>query len=183
MGWRSHKSQLLIIIRPKLANRLPIFSLLVCHFQASMFLNGNGVGEGTHVSVYIKILPGEYDSILKWPFSHAVSFTLYDQSSGSEKVRSNRLYHLWTCTRLIYYNGIIYIHRRSTWLRALTRIRPGRTSSGRVGSRIALALASLALFLTRRSWSGATSRTTCSFYELKLSRGKLSLSKGTWIII
>ncbi|EDW39636.1 GL15107 [Drosophila persimilis] len=27
--------------------------------QASMFLNGNGPGENTHVSVYIKVLPGE----------------------------------------------------------------------------------------------------------------------------
>ena len=47
--------------------------------QASLFLNGNGGGEGTHMSVYIKILPGEYDSILKWPFKHTVSFSLLDQ--------------------------------------------------------------------------------------------------------
>ncbi len=36
--------------------------------QASLFLNGNGAGEASHMSVYIKILPGEFDSILKWPF-------------------------------------------------------------------------------------------------------------------
>ncbi|KAI5697334.1 hypothetical protein M8J75_008802 [Diaphorina citri] len=48
--------------------------------QVSLFLNGNGAGEGTHVSVYIKLLPGEYDALLKWPFSHSVSFTLFDQS-------------------------------------------------------------------------------------------------------
>lgn len=52
--------------------------------QASVFLNGNGSGENTHVSVYIKILPGEFDALLKWPFSHSVAFTLFDQS---EKVR------------------------------------------------------------------------------------------------
>lgn len=52
--------------------------------QASVFLNGNGAGEGTHISVYIKILPGEYDALLKWPFAHTVSFTLFDQS---EKVK------------------------------------------------------------------------------------------------
>ena len=49
--------------------------------QASLFLNGNGGGEGTHMSVYIKILPGEYDSILKWPFRHTVSFSLLDQNA------------------------------------------------------------------------------------------------------
>lgn len=53
--------------------------------QASLFLNGNGTGEGTHLSLYIKLLPGEYDALLKWPFSHSVAFTLFDQS---EKVIS-----------------------------------------------------------------------------------------------
>lgn len=54
--------------------------------QASIFLNGNGAGEGTHVSVYIKILPGEYDALLRWPFAHSVSFTLFDQTNVPEKV-------------------------------------------------------------------------------------------------
>lgn len=54
--------------------------------QASVFLNGNGAGEATHLSVYIKILPGEYDALLRWPFSHSVSFTLFDQTSVTEKV-------------------------------------------------------------------------------------------------
>ncbi|XP_037973662.2 TNF receptor-associated factor 4 isoform X1 [Plutella xylostella] len=53
--------------------------------QASLFLNGNGAGEATHMSVYIKILPGEYDALLRWPFAHTVSFTLFDQSSSPER--------------------------------------------------------------------------------------------------
>jgi len=48
--------------------------------QASLFLNGNGSGEGSHISAYIKILPGEFDSILRWPFRHTVSFSLLDQN-------------------------------------------------------------------------------------------------------
>jgi len=48
--------------------------------QASLFLNGNGGGENTHMSLYIKVLPGEYDCILKWPFKHTISFTLLDQN-------------------------------------------------------------------------------------------------------
>merc|ERR1712223_416420 len=48
--------------------------------QASLFLNGNGGGENSHLSVYIKLLPGEYDSILRWPFKYTVSFTLLDQA-------------------------------------------------------------------------------------------------------
>ncbi|XP_023319355.1 TNF receptor-associated factor 4 isoform X1 [Trichogramma pretiosum] len=53
--------------------------------QASLFLNGNGTGENSHISVYIKILPGEYDALLKWPFAHSVSFTLLDQALVAEK--------------------------------------------------------------------------------------------------
>lgn len=48
--------------------------------QASLFLNGNGGGENTHLSLYIKVLPGEHDCILKWPFRHTISFTLLDQN-------------------------------------------------------------------------------------------------------
>jgi TNF receptor-associated factor 4 len=49
--------------------------------QASIFINGNGPGEGTHVSVYIKVLPGDYDALLKWPFAHSVTFTLFEQGT------------------------------------------------------------------------------------------------------
>lgn len=48
--------------------------------QASLFLNGNGAGENSHMSVYIKLLPGEFDGILRWPFKHTVSFTMLDQT-------------------------------------------------------------------------------------------------------
>lgn len=52
--------------------------------MATLFLNGNGAGEGTHFSVYIKLLPGDYDALLRWPFSHTVSFILFDQASNPE---------------------------------------------------------------------------------------------------
>ncbi|KAK7087666.1 TNF receptor-associated factor 4-like isoform X1 [Littorina saxatilis] len=54
----------------------------------SVFLNGNGAGEGKYLSVYIKLLPGEYDNILEWPFRLPVSFTLYDQPNDVE-MRAN----------------------------------------------------------------------------------------------
>lgn len=38
------------------------------------------------MSVYIKILPGDYDALLKWPFQHTVSFSLYDQATNADKV-------------------------------------------------------------------------------------------------
>ncbi|XP_041348964.1 TNF receptor-associated factor 4-like isoform X2 [Gigantopelta aegis] len=54
----------------------------------SVFLNGNGQGEGKFLSAYIKLLPGEYDNILDWPFMLPVSFTVYDQCSDPD-VRAN----------------------------------------------------------------------------------------------
>ncbi len=42
-------------------------------------INGDGVGKGTHVSVYAKILDGIHDDLLKWPFRGAVTFTLLNQ--------------------------------------------------------------------------------------------------------
>ena len=50
----------------------------------SVFLNGNGAGEGKYMSLYIKLLPGDYDNILDWPFSLPVSFTLYDQCADAD---------------------------------------------------------------------------------------------------
>ena len=49
--------------------------------KASLFLNGNGGGENTHMSIYIKVLPGEHDCILKWPFRQTISFTLQDNNT------------------------------------------------------------------------------------------------------
>ncbi|CAN9510880.1 TNF receptor-associated factor 4a isoform X1 [Stegastes partitus] len=51
--------------------------------QVSAFLNGNGSGEGSHLSVYIRVLPGEYDNLLEWPFSYKVTFSILDQSDPS----------------------------------------------------------------------------------------------------
>lgn len=51
--------------------------------QVSAFLNGNGSGEGTHLSVYIRVLHGEYDNLLEWPFSFKVTFSIMDQSDPS----------------------------------------------------------------------------------------------------
>ena len=41
--------------------------------------NGDGEGEGTHVSVYICIDEGKYDDQLKWPFIGIITVTLLNQ--------------------------------------------------------------------------------------------------------
>ena len=47
--------------------------------QLLLYPNGNGSGENTHISVFLSIIDGEYDSLLSWPFITAVKFTLIDQ--------------------------------------------------------------------------------------------------------
>lgn len=54
----------------------------------SLFPGGNGSGEGTHLSIYIRVLPGEYDNILEWPFRLPIVFKLFDQCSDPDKRQS-----------------------------------------------------------------------------------------------
>ena len=44
--------------------------------------NGEGVGKGTHVSVYIRIMHGEYDDMLRWPLRASVTIQLISQSGN-----------------------------------------------------------------------------------------------------
>ncbi|XP_068731080.1 TNF receptor-associated factor 3-like [Montipora capricornis] len=52
------------------------FGYKVC---ARLYLNGDGMGKGTHLSVFFVIMRGEYDALLPWPFSQKVHFRLLDQ--------------------------------------------------------------------------------------------------------
>uniref|UniRef100_A0A674CBF8 TNF receptor-associated factor n=1 Tax=Salmo trutta TaxID=8032 RepID=A0A674CBF8_SALTR len=45
-----------------------------------LYLNGDGVGKGTHISLFFVIMKGEYDLLLSWPFKHKVTFFLLDQN-------------------------------------------------------------------------------------------------------
>ncbi|KAL8213070.1 UNVERIFIED_CONTAM: hypothetical protein K2H54_060541 [Gekko kuhli] len=47
--------------------------------RLKLFLNGDGTGAGTHLSLFLVVMKGEYDFQLKWPFQHKVTFTLLDQ--------------------------------------------------------------------------------------------------------
>ena len=44
-----------------------------------VYLNGDGVGRGTHVSVFFVLMRSEHDSLLSWPFRQSVRFTLINQ--------------------------------------------------------------------------------------------------------
>ena len=49
---------------------------------ARAYLNGDGMGKGTHLSLFFVVMRGEYDNLLTWPFKQNVTMTLLDQEFG-----------------------------------------------------------------------------------------------------
>ncbi|MEQ2197223.1 hypothetical protein XENOCAPTIV_025934, partial [Xenoophorus captivus] len=39
---------------------------------ARVYLNGDGMGKGTHLSLFFVVMKGEYDALLPWPFKQKV---------------------------------------------------------------------------------------------------------------
>jgi len=50
-------------------------------FCSRLYLNGDGMGRGTHVSLFFVIMKSEYDALLMWPFSERVTFRLINPHS------------------------------------------------------------------------------------------------------
>ncbi|XP_072331854.1 TNF receptor-associated factor 2-like [Scyliorhinus torazame] len=53
-----------------------------------LYLNGDGVGANTHLSLFLVIMKGKCDAISEWPFSKKVTFKLLDQSERRQHVVS-----------------------------------------------------------------------------------------------
>ncbi|XP_072051481.1 TNF receptor-associated factor 3-like [Amphiura filiformis] len=49
---------------------------------ARICLNGDGMGKGTHVSLFFVVMRGDYDAFLPWPFRQKVTLMLLDQETG-----------------------------------------------------------------------------------------------------
>ncbi|XP_054913055.1 TNF receptor-associated factor 3 [Poeciliopsis prolifica] len=47
---------------------------------ARVYLNGDGMGKGTHLSLFFVVMKGEYDALLPWPFKQKVTLMLMDQT-------------------------------------------------------------------------------------------------------
>ncbi|KAF6718911.1 TNF receptor-associated factor 5 [Oryzias melastigma] len=55
-----------------------------CGYKMAMkaYLNGDGEGRGTHLSLYVVLMPGDFDALLPWPFKQTVSLSVLDQSGA-----------------------------------------------------------------------------------------------------
>lgn len=47
---------------------------------ARIYLNGDGLGKGTHLSFFFVIMRGPFDALLTWPFKQKVMLTLINQT-------------------------------------------------------------------------------------------------------
>ncbi|XP_062815062.1 TNF receptor-associated factor 1 isoform X2 [Anolis carolinensis] len=51
-----------------------------------IYLNGDGRSKGSHASLFLVLLRGEYDALLQWPFAHEVTFMLLSQNNTENHV-------------------------------------------------------------------------------------------------
>ena len=56
---------------------------------ARVYLNGAGMGKGTHMSLFFVVMRGECDALHQWPFRQRVSMSLLDQSGGTRHITDN----------------------------------------------------------------------------------------------
>ena len=54
--------------------------------QLRVFPNGCGEGRGTHISVFVIIVPGEFDDLLSWPFCGTVTLHLVNQRRNGPNI-------------------------------------------------------------------------------------------------
>ncbi len=58
-----------------------------------VYANGCNTGKGTHVSVFVHFMRGEFDDSLKWPFRGVISYQLLDQVNGEDHKTSTEFYN------------------------------------------------------------------------------------------
>ena len=72
----------------------------------AVYANGDGPGKGSHTSVYVHLMKGEFDDALVWPFRGVIKYQLLDQSGGEDHRVGNSTYHEHrsekSCGRVMY---------------------------------------------------------------------------------
>lgn len=55
-------------------------------FCTRLYLNGDGMGKRSHVSLFFVMMKGEYDNLLEWPFTRQITFRMISQSNPQDDV-------------------------------------------------------------------------------------------------
>ena len=53
-------------------------------FCVRAYINGDGLGKGTHLSIYFVLMKHHYDDLLKWPFTKKITFKLLNLKNPSK---------------------------------------------------------------------------------------------------
>ena len=55
-----------------------------------LYLNGDGMGRGTHISLFFVLMKGNCDALLSWPFRRKVTLMLLDQNNQEHVIDAFR---------------------------------------------------------------------------------------------
>ena len=55
---------------------------------AKLYLNGDGFGKGSHLSLFFVVTKGDYDALQIWPFQKKITMMLMDQGNGDHMTDS-----------------------------------------------------------------------------------------------
>ena len=51
-----------------------------------LYLNGDGMGRNTHISIFFVVMKSEYDDLLKWPMHKRITFELINHANPAESI-------------------------------------------------------------------------------------------------
>ena len=57
---------------------------------ARIYMNGDGFGKGTHISLFFVVMKGQFDALLPWPFQKKITMMLLDQNNEEHNVDAFR---------------------------------------------------------------------------------------------
>jgi hypothetical protein len=53
---------------------------------AKVYMNGDGFGKGSHLSLFFVVMRGDYDALQTWPFENKITMMLLDQGNGDHMI-------------------------------------------------------------------------------------------------
>ncbi|CAB4013192.1 TNF receptor-associated factor 3-like [Paramuricea clavata] len=53
---------------------------------AKIYMNGDGFGKGSHLSLFFVVMRGDYDALQTWPFRKKITMMLLDQGNGDHMI-------------------------------------------------------------------------------------------------
>ena len=53
---------------------------------AKLYMNGDGFGKGTHLSLFFVVMKGDYDALQTWPLQKKITMMLLDQGNGDHMI-------------------------------------------------------------------------------------------------